>query len=218
MRFFKKANGFALAEVLITLGIIGVVAAMTLPTLITNYQKRSTATRVKTFYSKINQAMQLSIADGNSPTASILKGKDYSYQETLEFLKMFIYPYMKYIEYYQCPNNNFAVCTTLYDGGVMSFHIDPMGADIVYYPKKSSIMITSNPQRHKFWFQLAKQKGNDDNENQNALEYVEPYTYAWDGKRESLKTGNLGCWKNSFAYCTQLLKENNWQFTGDYPW
>ena len=31
-------KGFTLAEVLITLGIIGVVAAMTIPTLIANYQ------------------------------------------------------------------------------------------------------------------------------------------------------------------------------------
>lgn len=31
--------GFTLAEVLITLGIIGVVAAMTMPSLITKYQK-----------------------------------------------------------------------------------------------------------------------------------------------------------------------------------
>ena len=34
-------KGFTLAEVLITLGIIGVVAAMTMPTLIQNHQKRS---------------------------------------------------------------------------------------------------------------------------------------------------------------------------------
>ena len=33
-----KKNAFTLAEVLITLGIIGVVAAMTLPTLIQNHQ------------------------------------------------------------------------------------------------------------------------------------------------------------------------------------
>lgn len=35
-----KKNAFTLAEVLITLGIIGVVAAMTLPTLIQNHQKQ----------------------------------------------------------------------------------------------------------------------------------------------------------------------------------
>lgn len=38
---------FTLAEVLITLGIIGVVAAMTLPTLIANYQKRQTVVQLK---------------------------------------------------------------------------------------------------------------------------------------------------------------------------
>ena len=35
-----KAKGFTLAEVLITLGIIGVVAALTIPTLMTNYKKK----------------------------------------------------------------------------------------------------------------------------------------------------------------------------------
>ena len=35
-------KGFTLAEVLITLGIIGVVAALTLPSLITNYRKKQT--------------------------------------------------------------------------------------------------------------------------------------------------------------------------------
>lgn len=35
---FKVRFGFTLAEVLITLGIIGVVAAMTIPTLMVNYK------------------------------------------------------------------------------------------------------------------------------------------------------------------------------------
>ena len=41
-----RKGAFTLAEVLITLGIIGVVAAMTIPTLMTNYQKKSTATQM----------------------------------------------------------------------------------------------------------------------------------------------------------------------------
>ena len=95
-----KKLAFTLAEVLMTLGIIGVVAAMTLPTLITDFQKRSTATMVKTLYSKINQAMQLEMADGNNLAGRVIKRENYTYQEILEFLKMFIYPYMKYVEYY----------------------------------------------------------------------------------------------------------------------
>ena len=35
----KKFKAFTLAEVLITIGIIGIVAALTLPTLIGNYRK-----------------------------------------------------------------------------------------------------------------------------------------------------------------------------------
>ncbi len=43
----KLKFGFTLAEVLITVGIIGVVSAITIPMLVTNYQKRLTITRLK---------------------------------------------------------------------------------------------------------------------------------------------------------------------------
>jgi len=55
----KKHNlGFTLAEVLITLGIIGVVAAMTIPTLISNYQEKAYKTQYKKIFSELNQAMK----------------------------------------------------------------------------------------------------------------------------------------------------------------
>lgn len=50
-----RANGFTLAEVLITLGIIGVVAAMTLP-LLAHHQKSTTVTKLKEIYSILSQA------------------------------------------------------------------------------------------------------------------------------------------------------------------
>ena len=52
----KIKPAFTLAEVLITLGVIGIVAAMTLPTLIANYQKELIATRLKHFSSLLQQA------------------------------------------------------------------------------------------------------------------------------------------------------------------
>lgn len=60
---YKYNKGFTLAEVLITLGIIGVVAAMTMPTLIANYQKKQTIVQLKKAYSVLNQAYQNSILD-----------------------------------------------------------------------------------------------------------------------------------------------------------
>ena len=58
----RKRAAFTLAEVLITLGIIGVVAAMTIPGFVTDYQKKVTATRLKAAYSQINQALVMAQA------------------------------------------------------------------------------------------------------------------------------------------------------------
>ena len=46
----RKKVGFTLAEILITIGIIGVVVAMTLPALATKIQKKMTVAKLqKTF-------------------------------------------------------------------------------------------------------------------------------------------------------------------------
>ena len=55
--FRHWCGAFTLAEVLITLGIIGVVAAMTLPTLIESHNRQVVETRLEKFYSTINQAI-----------------------------------------------------------------------------------------------------------------------------------------------------------------
>ena len=50
--------GFTLAEVLITLAIIGVVAAMTIPTLVANYQNKSWNTAANVFERKLEEALK----------------------------------------------------------------------------------------------------------------------------------------------------------------
>lgn len=51
--------GFTLAEVLITLGIIGVVAAMTMPALLNRTQSKDLETQYKKVYAELNQVAQL---------------------------------------------------------------------------------------------------------------------------------------------------------------
>ncbi len=53
---FKKC-AFTLAEVLITLGIIGVVAASTIPSLVSHYQRKVLETQFKKSYSVLSQSM-----------------------------------------------------------------------------------------------------------------------------------------------------------------
>ena len=57
-RFSRKRTAFTLAEVLITLGIIGIVAAITLPTIINNYRVKVLENQFKKADSIIQQAVQ----------------------------------------------------------------------------------------------------------------------------------------------------------------
>ncbi len=74
----KKSNAFTLAEVLITLGIIGIVAAMTLPTLIANYQKKVYVNQLKKVVNTTQNACKMALADdevsdfGNTSLAKAL--------------------------------------------------------------------------------------------------------------------------------------------------
>ena len=70
----KKA--FTLAEVLITLGIIGVVAAMTIPTLMVDINSKQWSTAKDVFNKKLNEAMK------NMNTAQVISG----HPDTLSFV------------------------------------------------------------------------------------------------------------------------------------
>ena len=52
--FIHKKLAFTLAEVLVTLGIIGIVAALTLPSFISKYKGYVTANKLRQVYSILN--------------------------------------------------------------------------------------------------------------------------------------------------------------------
>ncbi len=62
---YSSRNGFTLAEVLITLGIIGVVAALTIPTLVSKYKEKVLVSQVKQAHSQLINAIQLYVAKNN---------------------------------------------------------------------------------------------------------------------------------------------------------
>ena len=73
----KRTNGlggFTLAEVLITLGIIGVVAAMTMPTLINSTQGAQYKTAYKKALSVMSQAVVMNIALDDYDLSQTVKG------------------------------------------------------------------------------------------------------------------------------------------------
>lgn len=85
-----KNRAFTLAEVLITLGIIGVVAAMTIPTLLGSARNIERTTKLKKFYSTMRQAFLLSVDDNGEPNTWN------TYLSYNDFYKTYFVPYIKY--------------------------------------------------------------------------------------------------------------------------
>ncbi len=59
-------SAFTLAEVLVTLGIIGVVSAMTVPSLMQNHQRKTYVTQLHKFYNEMSQALLQYQTDKNA--------------------------------------------------------------------------------------------------------------------------------------------------------
>lgn len=76
--------GFTLAEVLITLGIIGVVAALTLPAVINNTEKKERQEALKKAYSTLQQALLMYQNDiGEVPTKSTFNTEVGSFKKAI---------------------------------------------------------------------------------------------------------------------------------------
>lgn len=85
-------KGFTLAEVLITLGIIGVVAAMTLPSLITSYREKQIVIRLKKTVSVLQNSFNYSRSDNNvnlADTFAVYEGGMYDKNFQEDFASYF---------------------------------------------------------------------------------------------------------------------------------
>lgn len=84
-----RSKGFTLAEVLITLAVIGVVVAMTIPTLVSDISRKQHLTAFKKKYAEIVEAVKLSTIDNMSPSK-------WNYDlEDDEFFAAYLAPYLK---------------------------------------------------------------------------------------------------------------------------
>lgn len=63
----KKKLAFTLAEVLIVVGIIGIVAELTIPTLVKDFQEKVLVTQLKKMYSVLSQAYAMARNDNGEP-------------------------------------------------------------------------------------------------------------------------------------------------------
>lgn len=227
----KTRNAFTLAEVLITLGIIGVVAAMTMPMLIQKNNNRVVETRLMKFYSAINQAVKMAEVDYGDKKYwyADLKGAELDKDgnqvpgssESEKWFRKYIAPYIKYTKiepYIDTFIIYFPDGTALRPSGGTTrdwtFYIgDPYKCkDQEASPKingRCSFAFAFYPASDSESWKYNKDKG------------FEPFLYNWDGTEEALYAGCSGISPNCGAYgnfCTALIRYNNWKIPEDYPW
>lgn len=213
--FSRESSAFTLAEVLITLGIIGVVAAMTLPTLINETQRKQDGVKIKKFYSVMQQAIIMSERDNGSAAdwlqpAAIRDedGKivDYNKAATLEIFNQYLAPYIKTVQKQQ----NTSPMVTFADGSTIDMTKGNC-IDIIFDLNGSKQPNTFG--RDQFDFLLC-----DSNYNERYLgkdKYFGPHSQATltqQGREAALQT----C-KTNPDTCGVLLLIDNFEFKKDYP-
>ena len=212
----KVKFAFTLAEVLITLGIIGVVAAITIPGLMTKYHRHVVETKLAKFDSIINQAVRMSIAENddilydppadkaNSPAylkewfdENLLKYMKADYDSSLvdsSHYKINFLDGTGFVAYINANSDtmHFFYCLNAGDKSCKPQSYDGKNTFVFYYyPKEKSVLPYG-----------------DGIIDMNTLKY---------------STGNssTGCYvkdKTTRHYCAQLIKLNGWKIPSDYPW
>ncbi len=216
-----NTKGFTLAEVLITLGIIGVVAVVTLPTLIKNYQKTATANRLKETYTMLYQAIRMSELDNGLTT-------EWTYPENNadgynEWFNKYLHPYIKHtsiknadgILYFMLPN-----------GVILRFWNNASTQQVHAYVYLNGI---ENPIMGKNYFVFYIGYNNATSYRLfNSNKEIRPYDYApWvkgykapsDIRAKLINHPQHGCNNNANKnLCTALIMYDGWKISPDYPW
>lgn len=219
---------FTLAEVLITLGIIGVVAAMTLPALMGKYRENVTMTKLKKFYSTMAQAQLRSIADNGEVDGWdwVAAGGESNNELLLNWFNKY---WGQYLNNIRIIDRKVIKDNELIDGGITFILGDGSVGNIAgfsggymhisYFPNyKTFINETAKDGVDAFLFGFAAQAGNKD----KCLMRFD--AYACDVNDENNLKNNTwgGCYPehtaNGHPYCTRLLQLNDWKTPKDYPY
>ena len=209
--FRHWCGAFTLAEVLITLGIIGVVAAMTMPSLMQNYKRQQATARIKKFVSVINQAL-ISAENDLGPREDWVIGEMNNSDSAYNFLNTYIKPYIKSddIEKRRLFGMNMATLRFV-DGSQMSVKV---GACYDIFYDINGEKGPNEKGRDIFVFILCKNGGCNFNSNQVRGFYCQPNGEPFPTHEQLIDNCKD---RNRGSYCTILLEQNGYEFPKDYP-
>lgn len=216
-------KAFTLAEVLITLSIIGVVAAMTLPTLIQKQERKEYSVRLKKFYSMMSQAILLAENEfgeienwsrsGNLTDDDPELAGQKNFAHTRDYWNKYYAPYIKTLKIERSTNNlnrnakiYLADGSTIdgWNGGCFSFSYDVNG------DKKPNMLGLDN-----FLFHICEAKS------ERALYLRNNRAFGPSGMDTAVdRESAMELCKDPYnRNCSSLLiLYDDFEFKKDYPW
>lgn len=243
MKHIKKIFAFTLAEVLITIGVIGVVAAITIPSLITKSHRIIVENRLKDSYSILSNAVKMAEEEwgvGFEPTDD-LTSTGWSPRSSKFVFDKYFRPFMKInyeysqddcVElskaYGQNPNSGMYID---YNGACYSL---PNGTSIIFWagrkdidsPYLMTVQFRINPAKKKqidgidvFGFQIVN--SNNGLVVTSGLEQIgfeisdEKLIEACGSDSDRIPVN--GYWWGRNAFCLELIKRNGWKIPANYP-
>lgn len=224
--FTKKA--FTLAEVLITLIIIGVLATVTLPSILQNVKKREVEVKLKKFYSNMSNATNLAIAENGDMTTWTPFMAGYSASECETWFNTYFADKLNVIDKrkvkvgtytYFCVRfaDNSATCFNNTYASSYNFAINYAGlVTVLFFPDSKYLYEKSNEAqvgKNIFYFLFHNQYQNRYFFQPYAIYMLAPPT------REHLKreAGTACSEAGNKLECTALIQLDGWKIADDYP-
>ena len=230
----KEKSAFTLAEVLITLVIIGVVAALTIPTAISKYRKTTVETRVKASFSTLSNAVKRATADHGDIAL-------WEIDNTEDFLNKYMLPYIRNSKG-RCSDivGGDKECQLILSNGTIwevaamrnfVYYVND-GLDHYYIMVKADINGKAKPNKagyDQFFFYIFPYASEIYNTGDYRIAssvnspgvYYDGYNVSKDelltnirrGCTDTCSGGDTHCRK----YCTAILARNGWKVPDDYP-
>ena len=218
MKYSILIKGFTLAEVLITVGVIGVVAAMTLPGLVNKYKKIVVVNKLKKFYTVMTQAIKLEEVEKGDleywmPDCETQSGclESWFDEHLAKHIKTIKNTHLSGI-YGEVAFN---------DGSGFTGYV--ASKTIIYFMYCTELKYCGAEQydgMNSFLFTIAKNPRNDKYQFLTSLATYQTYS-----RKKLLDLCTKGNHDNANIYnsskrhaCARLIEYDGWEIKDDYPW
>lgn len=236
----NRNMAFTLAEVLITLVIIGIVAAITVPSLIVSYHQEATLTQLKKAYSTIAQTTNRAIADNGPVQGWEIIGGSNTFKGAMDTTERYLIPYLNILK--KCETYNQTDCHFIIYGlngkEISNTNKAPFNTSYLFYLNDGTLIATNvikASDRNRIIVTIDVNGKRPPNRMGRDIFRMEYYlgstgkyakyngklvpTYVDYSRTDLLSNKSDRCNKKQNGdACFALILQDNWQIKPDYPW